>query len=144
VTETVLFGGGESQVAKSVQRLRSRGLLVALDDFGTGYASLNHLLTLPVDIIKIDKCFVERMVEDDAGGIIVAALIDIAKKLDIRIVAEGIETTEQAERLQSLGCVLGQGYYFYRPASFDQTTKRLLESAQGMPETIASGERRRA
>jgi EAL domain-containing protein (putative c-di-GMP-specific phosphodiesterase class I) len=130
VTETVFFGGSDSLVTESVRRLRSRGLRVALDDFGTGYASLTHLQTFPVDVIKIDKCFTERLVGDPAGEVVVAALIDIARKLGMRTVAEGVETEEQAKRLQELGCTLGQGFLFYRPASFEETTERLLAKAQ--------------
>ena len=130
VTETVFFGGSDSLVTESVKRLRSRGLRVALDDFGTGYASLTHLQTFPVDVIKIDKCFVERLVGDPTGEVIVAALIDIARKLGMRTVAEGVETEAQAKRLQELGCTLGQGFWFYRPASFEETTERLLDKAQ--------------
>jgi diguanylate cyclase (GGDEF)-like protein len=132
VTETVFFGGSDSLVSESVKRLRSRGLRVALDDFGTGYASLTHLQTFPVDVIKIDKCFVERLVGDSTGEVIVAALIDIARKLGMRTVAEGVETEAQATRLQELGCTLGQGFWYYRPASFEETTDRLLSRAQGI------------
>ncbi len=132
VTETVFVGGSDNLVASAVERLRSRGLRVALDDFGTGYASLTHLLTFPVDIIKIDKCFVERLVSDSASGVIVAALVDIAKKLGMPIVAEGIETVAQADSLKALGCTLGQGFLYYRAASFEETTNRLFGNAQWM------------
>lgn len=87
---------------------------VALDDFGTGFASLTHLLTVPVDIIKIDKSFTERLVPGDAGAIIVEGVMDIATKLGIRVVAEGIETDSQSEQLRALGCTFGQGYLFSR------------------------------
>ncbi len=132
VTETILVGGSDNVVASAIRRLRSLGLRVALDDFGTGYASLTHLLTLPVDVIKIDKCFVERVRGDTAGGVIVEALVDIATKLGMRVVAEGIETEEQAECLERLGCVLGQGFLYHRAGSFDETTFRLLHEAQGV------------
>ncbi len=132
VTETVLVGPSDSVVAPAVDQLRGMGLRVALDDFGTGYASLTHLLTLPVDIIKIDKSFVDRLVGDTTGGVIVGALVDIATKLGMRIVAEGIETAEQADCLQTLGCVLGQGFLYHRAASFEETTHRLLSDAQGL------------
>ena len=130
VTETVFVGGGDKVVASAVERLRSLGLRVALDDFGTGYASLTHLLTFPVDVLKIDKCFVSRLGGDTPGAVIVDALIDIAAKLGMRIVAEGIETAEQAEHLIALGCVLGQGFLYHRAASFEETTNRLLREAQ--------------
>jgi diguanylate cyclase (GGDEF)-like protein len=133
VTETVLVGGHDNVVANEVVRLRALGLRVALDDFGTGYASLTHLLTFPVDIIKIDKCFVDRLVGDTAGEAIVSALIDIARKLGMRVVAEGIETPEQADRLREIGCVLGQGFHYFRPASFEETTERMKAYGQPMP-----------
>lgn len=147
VTESVFFGGSDSLVAESVKRLRSRGLRVALDDFGTGYASLTHLQTFPVDVIKIDKCFVERLTADSSGEVIVAALIDIARKLGMRTVAEGVETEGQAARLKELGCTLGQGFWFYRPASFEETTDRLLDKAQWMAtgeEAEKASQRRRS
>jgi diguanylate cyclase (GGDEF)-like protein len=143
VTETVLVGSSDSIVTPAIERLRSMGVRVALDDFGTGYASLTHLLTFPVDIIKIDKSFVDRLVGDTTGGVIVTALVDIATKLGMRIVAEGIETPEQAECLQALGCVLGQGFLYYRAASFEETTRRLLAEAQGLPRPNADAVRRR-
>jgi diguanylate cyclase (GGDEF)-like protein len=138
VTETVFVGGSDNKIANAVERLRDKGLLVALDDFGTGFASLTHLLTFPVDVIKIDKCFVDRLAGDQASAVIVEALIDIARKLGMRIVAEGVETNAQALRLQGFGCKLAQGYRFYRPAGFDETTSRLLANAQGMPEEANS------
>ncbi len=143
VTETVLVGGRDDSVAQSVERLRAQGIRVALDDFGTGYASLTHLLTYPVDIIKIDKCFVDRLTVDPASGVIVGALIDIAKKLDIRTVAEGIETAAQADRLMKMGCTLGQGFLHYRAASAEETTRRLLAHAQRLPEPGVIKEARR-
>ncbi len=146
VTETVFFGGRDNVVASAVESLRSHGLRVALDDFGTGFASLTHLLTFPTDILKIDKCFVDRLVGDTTGAVIVSALVDIAAKLGMRIVAEGIETAEQATCLQELGCVLGQGFLYYSAASYEETTQRLFAKAQGLvaakPREAAAGARR--
>jgi diguanylate cyclase (GGDEF)-like protein len=120
VTESVYLGQKDHVVAEEIKALRSQGLRVALDDFGTGYASLTHLLTVPVDIIKIDKSFIDRMVPGDAGIFIVEGLLGIARNLDIRVVAEGIETEHQAVQLERLGCKLGQGYLFSR--AVDRTT----------------------
>ncbi|MDP3896813.1 MAG: EAL domain-containing protein, partial [Mesorhizobium sp.] len=125
VNETVFMGGHDNQVARQVERLRDKGMLVALDDFGTGHASLTHLLDFPVDIIKIDKTFVDRVVHDRQSIVIVEALIDVARKLGMKIVAEGIESAEQAERLVELGCVLGQGYRFAPPGSAAITAELL-------------------
>ena len=108
----MLVGGSDNMVANAVKHLRAKGLLVALDDFGTGFASLTHLLTFPVDIIKIDRSFVDRLTGDPSSGVIVAGLIDIARKLGMRTVAEGIETPEQAARLQEFGCTARPGLPF--------------------------------
>jgi diguanylate cyclase (GGDEF)-like protein len=134
VTESVYLGG-DRQVARAVERLRARGLLVALDDFGTGYASLTHLLSFPVDIIKIDRSFVSRLDPGDAGAVIVEALVGIAGKLGMRVVAEGIEGPQQVERLIGFGCGLGQGYHFAKPGDFAETTA-LLRLAAGSFATV--------
>lgn len=115
VTESVYLGQRDHVVADEIKALRLEGLKVALDDFGTGYASLTHLLTVPVDIIKIDKSFIDRTSIDDAGMVIVEGVLSIAGKLGIRVVAEGIEDEEQARCLEAFGCRLGQGYLFARP-----------------------------
>jgi len=129
VNEAV-FMGGIDQVPKTVSALRERGVLVALDDFGTGFASLTHLLSFPVDVIKIDKSFVDRIGTDMASGSIVGCIIEVARKLDMTIVAEGIETAEQATALAELGCKLAQGFLFSRPCSTQDTTKLLTTFAQ--------------
>lgn len=130
VNEAVFMGGNDNKVPRAVSALRQRGLLVALDDFGTGFASLTHLLTFPVDIIKVDKSFIERLVHDTSSKVIVGAIIDIARKLDMRIIAEGIESAEQVDALRALGCSLGQGYLFARPCSAKDTTELLSVFAQ--------------
>jgi diguanylate cyclase (GGDEF)-like protein len=130
VTETVYMGDGDRSVRTAVETLRAKGFRVALDDFGTGYASLTHLLTVPVDIIKIDKSFVDRLAPGNASMVIVEGLLQIARKLDIRVIAEGIETEEQARILEAAGCVLGQGYLFSRAVDRNVTTQLLLERAQ--------------
>ncbi len=114
VTESVYLGQRDHVVADEIKALRLEGLKVALDDFGTGYASLTHLLTVPVDVIKIDTSFIDRTSIDDAGMVIVEGVLSIAGKLGIRVVAEGIEDEEQARRLEAFGCRLGQGYLFAR------------------------------
>lgn len=130
VTETVYMGDGDRVVQKAVEQLRAKGLRVALDDFGTGFASLTHLMTVPVDVIKIDKSFIDRLAPGDASMAIVEALIAIATKLDIRVVAEGIETEDQARQLLAVGCTLGQGYLFSRAVDRHATTRLLQGRAQ--------------
>ena len=143
VNESVFMAGGDHMVPKAVGALRQRGLLVALDDFGTGFASLTHLLSFPVDVIKIDKSFIDRIGTDPASDVIVGSIIDIARKLNMKLVAEGIESAGQVRALSDLGCVLGQGYLFSRPCSFDDTTGLLSMFAQ-KPVMSKPAERRTA
>jgi diguanylate cyclase (GGDEF)-like protein len=139
VNESVYVGGNDQMVPRAVSALRQRGLLVALDDFGTGFASLTHLLSFPVDIIKIDRSFVARLGSDGASDVVVGSIIDIARKLDMKLVAEGIETPEQAAILSELGCTMGQGYLYARAASAEDTTRLLSLFGQKR----GAGERRR-
>ncbi|PZO02450.1 MAG: diguanylate cyclase [Hyphomicrobiales bacterium] len=136
VSEDVYLGRRDRVVAKEIESLRAAGVLVALDDFGTGYASLTHLLSVPVDIIKIDQTFVARLWPEDPSMVIVEGLIDIARRLDIRVVAEGIETEVQASQLWSMGCHLGQGFAFARPGDRVTTERLLRRHAQGMGGTV--------
>jgi diguanylate cyclase (GGDEF)-like protein len=114
VTEAVYMDDDAGVIRRSIAALRAKGLKVALDDFGTGFASLTHLITVPVDFIKIDKSFVDRLVSHRPSQIIVEGLIDIATKLGIQVVAEGIEHADQAAMLAAMGCHAGQGYLFSR------------------------------
>ena len=136
VNEAVYMGGEDRQVAKSIEALRRMGVLVALDDFGTGFASLTHLLSFPVDIIKIDKSFVDRLVVDTSSAVIVSSIIEIAAKLGMKVVAEGVETAEQAEVLVRLGCQLGQGYLYSRPHAAADVTTLLHSFAQPVPQPV--------
>jgi diguanylate cyclase (GGDEF)-like protein len=133
VTETVLMDGHDNKVARVIERLRKKGVSVALDDFGTGFASLTHLLNFPVDIIKIDKSFIDGLLNDHSSQLIVESLIDLSRKLGMSVVAEGIESEAQAKRLRELGCNFGQGYYFARPSDTLSTTRLLRTSAQRHP-----------
>lgn len=141
VNESVYVGGNDQMVPRAVSALRQRGLLVALDDFGTGFASLTHLLSFPVDIIKIDRSFTARLGSDGASDVVVGSIIDIARKLDMKLVAEGIEAPEQAAILSKLGCLMGQGYLYARPGSAEDTT-RLLSLFARKPRTPATTRRR--
>lgn len=133
VTESVYMGHSDGIVQKAIEAVRAKGIRVALDDFGTGFASLTHLLTVPVDVIKIDKTFVDRLMPGDPSAAIIEGLINIAQNLNIRVVAEGIETEEQARHLQALGCKLGQGYLFGRAMDAQSTMTVLLRNAQKNP-----------
>ena len=130
VTESVYLGDRDRRVAKKIASLRAAGLRIALDDFGTGFASLTHLITVPVDIIKIDKSFTDLLGPDDPGTSIVEGILHIAKRLGIKVVVEGIETKEQAELLLARGCVLGQGYLYSKALPPEQICRLLRERGQ--------------
>lgn len=116
LTESCFIDDIDNAIA-TMHRLKEMGLSLALDDFGTGYSSLTLLQRLPVNKLKIDRSFVSELTDDERDKNIVQGLNEIAHKLDLTVVAEGIETIEQLELLQSMGCDLGQGYYFKRPQS---------------------------
>ena len=107
VTESVYMTRQDPVVPRTIRAMRAKGLRIALDDFGTGFASLTHLITVPVDAIKIDKSFVDRLTRGDKSAVIVGGIISIARKLGIRVVAEGVETERQAAQLLAFGCKLG-------------------------------------
>ena len=111
MTETAMFHDTATTIAR-LQDLRARGIRIAIDDFGTGYSSLGYLRRFPVDILKIAREFVD---DDSAEWAFPAAIIALGRTLNLRIVAEGIEEEWQLERLRTLGCELGQGFYFARP-----------------------------
>ncbi|MEO6151967.1 MAG: EAL domain-containing protein [Croceibacterium sp.] len=114
VTETVFLGRGAESVHRALALLSANGVKIALDDFGTGYASLRHLKQFPVDIIKIDRSFVRDMNNDPGDEAIVRAVINLGRSLGIKVVAEGIESQWQADRLLQLECDFGQGFLFSR------------------------------
>ncbi|BCJ47227.1 hypothetical protein GCM10010168_71840 [Actinoplanes ianthinogenes] len=115
VTETAVFGGG--QALTSLHELRALGVRIALDDFGTGHSSLGLLQTVPVDVLKVDKSFVDNITEAGRHTVIARALIQVSEGLGLTAVAEGVETAEQATALYELGYRLLQGYYFGKPTA---------------------------
>ena len=98
-----------------LSHLKHMGVGVILDDFGIGSASLRGLWQFPVDALKIDRSLVMEMQTDRASSDVVELIITLAHKMNLRVIAEGIETPRQVERLRELGCELGQGYYFSQP-----------------------------
>ena len=114
VTETVLMAD-PVVAATALGHMRDLGVRIALDDFGSGYSSLSHLRRFPIDIVKIDKSFVDDVAGEGARSAIARGIIDLGRAMQIQTVAEGIEGDEQAETLRRLGCELGQGFFFARP-----------------------------
>ncbi len=114
ITETIMMADevGTSAVLRELEQL---GVTLAIDDFGTGYSSLGMLRHFPVDTLKIDRSFVDGLGAESDDSVIVSGVIGLAHGLGLRVVAEGVETAGQLERLHDLGCDLGQGYFFARP-----------------------------
>ncbi|WP_445464400.1 sensor domain-containing protein [Faunimonas sp. B44] len=123
VTETVLLGREGDTVDAKLQLLHEAGLKIALDDFGTGYASLTHLKQFPVDVLKIDRSFIESIEEDEASRAIALAVIALGHSLGMEVVAEGVETSGQAGILSAAGCDVGQGYHYARPMPAPQVAR---------------------
>lgn len=118
ITETALVQDAEEARAR-LEELAAMGVRLAIDDFGIGYSSLNYLKRFPVNRLKIDRSFVGDLTTDSEDAAIVAAIIGLARGLDLELVAEGVETAEQLAGLQALGCHCFQGYYFSHPLSPD-------------------------
>ena len=119
ITEDVLMADPE-RARDVLERLRALGTTVALDDFGTGYSSLAYIKQLTLDEVKIDRSFVTNLVHDRADLAIVAATIALARSLQLRVVAEGVEDAVTWSRLAALGCDLAQGYHLSRPQPADE------------------------
>src|SRR5205085_1921724 len=116
VTESVVLDHGED-VMRSLLELRAFGVQLSIDDFGTGYSSLSYLQRFRYDSLKIDRSFVNGMGAKGDSLTIVETILSLAQHLGIGVVAEGVETKEQLERLRALSCPLGQGFWFARPVS---------------------------
>lgn len=125
ITESA-YADNPSIVIETVKRLRDQHFVIEMDDFGTGYSSLNMLNEIPIDVLKLDKGFVQSNMQDDDRNIL-KYIISIAKQLKLSVVAEGSETKEQVDKLRELDCDQTQGYYYSRPLPEDQFLKKLRE-----------------
>jgi EAL domain-containing protein (putative c-di-GMP-specific phosphodiesterase class I) len=114
ITETLLMRDDED-IWSDLAELREMGVRIAIDDFGTGYSSLGYLRQRPIDVLKIDKMFIDDMVSDAQQHALVSGIITLAQTLNLTVVAEGIETERHRDTLAQFGCPLGQGYFFSSP-----------------------------
>lgn len=131
ITEGILLADDE-QTQETFRRLRAMGFSLALDDFGTGYSSLSYLRRYPVDKIKIDRSFVNNLGVEKEAEAVVGAIVRLAQALNLRVIAEGVETESQREGLRRAGCTDIQGYLFSRPVDPAGIT-RLLETVEPRP-----------
>jgi diguanylate cyclase (GGDEF)-like protein/PAS domain S-box-containing protein len=127
ITEGIVIQNLEDTISK-MRELKRYGVSFAMDDFGTGYSSLTYLKRLPVDALKIDQTFVRDAPEDPNDAEIVRAIVAMARSLDLAVIAEGVELTEQLEFLEQLGCHLYQGYLHSRPLPLPEFRQMLLEA----------------
>jgi len=123
----------EDFVLRRLKGLKRLGVRLAIDDFGTGYSSLSHLNRLPIDTIKIDRSFIERLGKDPKARKITEATISLAKALKLRVIPEGVETTEQLAQLRELGCRLAQGFYICEPLPSEEATAFIANNLQSEP-----------
>lgn len=131
ITESTLMEDA-AHALRVMQSLRDQGIHIALDDFGTGYSSLQYLRQLPLTKLKIDRAFVRDMPASKADQAIVRSVITLAKALDMRVTAEGVETGDQHAALAELGCHIIQGFYFSGPVPFEGIVGLLQSSSTGV------------
>ena len=125
ITETVLIDDMKT-VFEKMDELRDFGIRISIDDFGTGYSSLQYLKSLPADTLKLDKTFIDSAENDNSTKIIIETMIGMSKKLGFETVAEGVETKEQLDILENMGCDIIQGYYLGKPVSDEEIENLLL------------------
>lgn len=135
ITESVVMESVES-AAGTLEKLRALGVELSIDDFGTGYSSLSYLHRLPIDTLKIDRSFVSRMAENSENKEIVRTIIMLARTLGMGVIAEGVETKEQAELLRELECQCVQGYLVSKPLDAEETDRMILSSLQQWEEGV--------
>lgn len=129
ITENVALSNSSGEIKVALDHIRRANIEIAFDDFGTGYASLRSIVDLDLDIIKIDQSFIANLTTDARNRSIVESILSICHALHKTSVAEGVETVEQVEMLQNMGCDILQGFYFYKPCPFDEVTAELRRCA---------------
>ena len=126
LTESVVFENTEI-LLNSLMQLKSCGFLISMDDFGTGYSSFHMLKDIPVDVIKLDKIFIDDITDRKRCQSIIKGITTIAREININVIAEGVETKEQVDFLHEAGCDLGQGYLFSRPIVVEEFEKLVFD-----------------
>jgi EAL domain-containing protein (putative c-di-GMP-specific phosphodiesterase class I) len=129
ITESMVMDDVEEAI-NLLHRLKTLGLRLSMDDFGTGFSSFSYLHRFPMDTLKVDRSFVSNMNQSGKNQAIVTAIITLAHKLDLDVVAEGIETKAEMESLQALNCEYGQGYFFSKPVNSEQATSLIAQIPQ--------------
>ncbi|MBU3005546.1 bifunctional diguanylate cyclase/phosphodiesterase [Paraglaciecola arctica] len=126
ITENLLMEN-QAEIVDTLSEIRQKGIAISIDDFGTGYCSFAYLKNYSIDYLKIDKSFVHAISSESKDAALCEAIIVMAKKLNIEVIAEGIETEQQKQLLLQAGCLFGQGYLLAKPLSIDNFEKLLIE-----------------
>jgi EAL domain-containing protein (putative c-di-GMP-specific phosphodiesterase class I) len=129
LTESTLMPNAEQSIA-TLQQLQELGIRISVDDFGTGYSSLAYLRRLPLDAVKIDRSFIGDITTNEDAASIALAIISMAQRLNLKVIAEGVETRAQLDFLRAHGCDEAQGYYLARPMTMEQL-EILLRTPRG-------------
>lgn len=134
LTESLLISD-TSKTYKTLRAIKSLGIQLSIDDFGTGFSSLAYLNTMPIDTLKIDKAFTDTIVANTKKAPIVDNIISLAKNLNLKIVAEGVESSDQVDYLKKQGCNQIQGFYFHKPLPANEIEELLIPGRKlGLPE----------
>ena len=128
ITENTVMENAPSTI-NCLLKLHALGIKLAIDDFGTGYSSMSYLKRFPVDYVKIDRSFVEEL-DKETDKVVAAGMVSLVRALNMKVIAEGVETAEQLARLQEMGCDLAQGHYFSEPLPSEEVPA-LLASNRG-------------
>ncbi|MCR5261493.1 MAG: GGDEF domain-containing protein [Candidatus Gastranaerophilales bacterium] len=128
IEEKCIAEDKNNRVKEVITKLKEAGFTISLDNFGTGFSSVNILKTLPIDELKLDRTFISTMSKDEKNQVLINSIVEMAKQLDIKIVAEGIETPEQAEFIKQAGCNIAQGFLFGRPMDENNFIRTFLSN----------------
>jgi EAL domain-containing protein (putative c-di-GMP-specific phosphodiesterase class I) len=127
ITESAIMQDPEEAI-KTLHKLKSMGIQISIDDFGTGYSSLNYLKRIPMDYLKIDRSFVMNIGNNTSDQAIIKAIVAMAQSLNIKVIAEGVETEEQLKFLQQCGCEAVQGFLYHTPQPAHEVSKSLASN----------------
>ena len=125
ITETFVMSDLEKQL-KLISKLRNAGFIVEMDDFGSGYSSLNMLKEIKVDVLKIDMAFLGKTEDEERARKILKMVVELSKQLQVPVITEGVETSEQVEFLKNIGCEIFQGYYFAKPMEINAFEEKYM------------------
>jgi EAL domain-containing protein (putative c-di-GMP-specific phosphodiesterase class I) len=133
ITESLLLHDN-ANVLDDMQSLRAQGVRIAIDDFGTGYSALGYLRQIPLDVVKLDRTFIQPMVSSTQQRELVEGIVNLSRVLGLAVIAEGIETDTQRDLALGVGCTYGQGYLFSRPVPEDDARLWMLAQPRGRPD----------